>query len=262
MSENWDFYQCNVNHKPASVALYLDLKDGAPDARRPTLVVVCLNLRYPHPVNGMSTDAEFKVLSEMEDRLDEAFKQAYGAVQAGRITTDGRRDFYYYAAAAPGLDALVVSAWSPFPGYAWRTLSQDDPHWHEYLHVLYPDGAALRWMKDRSVIEALRNAGDVADLVRPITHYSYFPNATSRATFATAIEKAGFTVRRLSEPGSAAAARPYGLIYELAQLPELGAMAETTTLLTRLAEQGGGEYDGWESPVTGRKARPWWRFWQ
>jgi hypothetical protein len=259
MSEHWDFYQCTMDGKPASVALCMDLKDSAPDARRPVLLVVTVELRQPHPDTGLSTDAEFDVLGKIEEGLSKALGQQYGAILAGRVTTAGRRDFSFYCAAAPGFDAVAEAALTPFSGHAWRARVEHDPQWRHYLGVLYPDSASQRWIKDKGVIDALRQAGDQAAMLRPVAHYSYFPNATRRAAFGDAIEKAGFTIRALNDSG--ASALPYGLVYELAQRPELSAMAETTVLLTRLAEKNGGQYDGWESPVMRGQARPWWRFW-
>jgi hypothetical protein len=260
MDDNWDFYQRTVDGQAASVALDLALKDSAPDARRPVLLVVSVPLRHPHPDTGMSTDAEFDVLIAIEEALCASLRAHYGAIQAGRITTAGRRDFYFYCAAAPGLEQVAGAALAAFPAYAWRSRSHADPAWRGYFDTLYPDSASQRWIKDKSLIDALRHAGDQPLTLRPVAHFSYFPNATRRAAFTDTIEKAGFTVRSLSDLGSATP-NPFGVVYELAQRPELGAMADTTALLTRLAHKHGGEYDGWESPVMRSAARPWWRFW-
>ena len=93
MTSKWDFYQCTVNGKPASIYLDLALQGAAPDLTRSLLLIVWLDLRFPDPDHRMSTDAEFDALAAIEDRLADSFKGAYGCTYAGRITTDGRRPY-------------------------------------------------------------------------------------------------------------------------------------------------------------------------
>jgi hypothetical protein len=262
MTGQWDFYQCKVNSKPASIYLDMGLRQGAPDPQRPAILVVWLYLRHPHPDNGLSTDAEFDVLVEIEDRLSAALKRAYDAVYAGRITTEGRREFYFYSAACADIEATVRSALAPWSAYTIDAWGQPDAQWKQYLNVLYPKAASQRWMSDKAVITVLGERGDVADIARPLTHFSHFRTAAGRDAFSTAVAGAGF---RLCEPTATAprdAALPFGLVYELTQMPKLAQVFETTELLVRLSEKHGGEYDGWECPVTGPASKPWWRFWR
>ena len=257
MVGQWDFYQCRLNGKPASVYLDLGLHGAAPDRNRPALLVVRLHLRWPDPANGMSTDAEYDALLTIEDELIEALKLGLGAVYAGRVTTDGRREFFFYAAAASGLQGAAA-----VPGYRTEAWVQADPQWKHYFDVLYPRGAMLRSIADKAVVETLAARGDRPQVARPITHYAYFANATQRAAFTGSIEHAGFSVHRLTDTGRSADARPFGVVYTLTQGASLAAVSETTGLLMQLAEKHGGEYDGWECPVMGTAKEPWWKFWR
>lgn len=262
MTGQWDFYQCKVNNKPASIYLDMGLKQAAPDPKRPAILVVWLYLRHPHPDNGLSTDAEFDVLVEIEDRLCAALKRAYDAVYAGRITTEGRREFYFYSTACADIEATVRAALAPWGGYTIDAWGQPDQQWKQYLNVLYPKAASMRWMSDKAVIDVLGERGDVAEIARPLTHFSYFPTAAGRDAFSGAIAGAGFRICKQTETGPPGDARPFGVVYELTQTPKLAQVFETTELLMRLSEKHGGEYDGWECPVTGPEKRPWWRFWR
>lgn len=262
MPGQWDFYQCRLNGKPASVYLDMGLKKAAPQARRHALLVVRLHLRFPDPANGMATDTEYDTLVAIEDILTQALKDDFGAMYAGRITVDGRREFFFYSAGGGDIAGVAKAALAPYPHYRIEAWSQADPLWKQYLEVLYPKGAALRWIKDKAVLEALGARGDQPELARPVTHYSSFPSAGQRAAFSGSIENAGFVVSRLTDTGRAADARPYGVVYELVQSASLQVMSETRGLLTRLAEKHGGDYDGWECQLAaGDNARPWWRFW-
>jgi hypothetical protein len=262
MTSKWDFYQCTVNAKPASIYLDLGLHGAAPDPKRPLLLIVWLDLRDPDPEHRMATDAEFDTLAAIEDRLADNFKSGYGCVYAGRITTDGRREFYFYTASVNQLEALALAALAPFPGYTVKAWSQPDPAWEQYLGVLYPRGSALRWMKDKGVVEALAKAGDTAAIGRAVSHFSYFASAAKRTAFTQSIENAGFRIGKLLDNRKAGDSQPFGVEYRLTQTPTLAVMSETTALLTRLSEKNAGQYEGWQCAPVGPHARPWWRVWR
>ena len=260
MTSKWDFYQCTVSGQAASVYLDMALQARAPDPKRPLLLIVWLDLRFPDPGHGMSTDAEFDALAAIEDRLVDGFTATYNSIYAGRITTDGRREFYFYSAAANQLEALALAALAPFPGYTVKVWSQPDAAWKQYLAVLTPRGQALRWMKDKGVVEALTKAGDTAAIARPVTHFSYFASDANRTAFTQSIEHAGFTIAKLLDERGAGKSHPFGVRYQLTQTPTLALMSETSALLSKLSEKNGGQYDGWECAATGPNVRPWWRF--
>lgn len=257
----WDFFQCSVNGKPASIYLDLHLRESAPDATRPLLLIVWLDLRFPDPDHRMATDAEFDALGGIEDRLVENFESAYRCVYAGRITTDGRREFYFYSATGNQIESLALSALAPYPGYTVKAWSQPDAQWQQYLAVLYPSGSSLRWMKDKGVVEALAKAGDTPGIARAVSHSSYFASDAKRTAFIQSIENAGFRIGKLLDNRKAGDSHPFGVEYQLVQTPTLAVMSETTALLSKLSEKNAGQYEGWECSAQGPNARPWWRFW-
>ena len=262
MTSKWDFYQCTVNGKPASIYLDLHLQGAAPDLTRPLLLIVWLDLRFPDPEHRMAGDAEFDALGAIEDRLADSFKAAYGCTYAGRITTDGRREFYFYSASGHQMEALALAALAPFPGYTVKAWSQADAAWQQYLGVLYPRGASLRWMKDKGVVEALARAGDTPAIARAVSHFSYFASDARRTAFTQSIENAGFRIGKLLENRKAGDSHPFGVVYQLVQTPTLAVMSETTALLSKLSEKNAGQYDGWECAAAGPHAKRWWHFWK
>ena len=50
-----------------------------------------------------------------------------------RITTDGRREFYYYGPSSDGIPGAVTRVMSSFPGYSWDADSKHEPEWDQYL---------------------------------------------------------------------------------------------------------------------------------
>jgi len=88
MSEDWNFYLCNVNNVLASIALDLGLRKFVPDKGRPILLWVWVYLKRPRE-DGLSASSEFESLTEVENKLTKTMIERFGAVLCGRITTDG-----------------------------------------------------------------------------------------------------------------------------------------------------------------------------
>jgi Family of unknown function (DUF695)/Regulator of ribonuclease activity B len=193
LKENWDFYQCHVNDKAASIYVNLGLKEIAPDAERPDLLIVWLHLLHPNSENGLSTQDEFEALVEIEDVLVPNVEREYLAIYAGRITNDGRREFYFYSAKAEDFEVKVVQILSKFSEYkfeAWTDLNAD---WEHYLNLLFPSANALRWIGDRKVVEQLESHGDQPAIERPIEHWAYFPSTDTRQHFEESLHRLGFS---------------------------------------------------------------------
>src|SRR5437773_9625562 len=115
MAAQWKSYFCNVNDKLASIALDLGLRPDVPIRSKPWLLWVWVYMKSPKP-NGLSDQGEFGVLSSIEDELANQLGFA-SAVEAGRITTDGRREMYFYGKHSDGFEVAVKSVMKNFKGY-------------------------------------------------------------------------------------------------------------------------------------------------
>ena len=71
-------------------------------AEKPWLLWVWVRLHAPRP-DGLSDGAEAPTLWEIEDALVPALAAAHGAVLAGCITTQNRREFYFYGEQVEGI---------------------------------------------------------------------------------------------------------------------------------------------------------------
>jgi Family of unknown function (DUF695). len=109
MNEHWAAYLCNVNDKLASIFLDIDLRNIAPDVGRPWLLWVWVYCKHPR-LDGLSSGEEFSTLCAIEDKLNSALNQGCQATLAGRITTEGRREFYYYGPKPDGFELAVGEA--------------------------------------------------------------------------------------------------------------------------------------------------------
>src|SRR5580698_8718404 len=159
MPEGWNFYLCTVNDVLASIALDLGLRGQIPNLSKPELLWVWVYFKSPRP-DGLSSDVEFDTLIAIEKQITKGLEQEFRAILSGRITTAGRREFYYYGAHSVGFKSAVADALGRFPDYEFDCGVQMDPGWNQYLNVLYPSDEQRQRIENRSVLEVLEREGD------------------------------------------------------------------------------------------------------
>src|SRR5436853_4829618 len=94
VSDNWDYYISTINDKLASGFVDLGISSEAPQEDRRVRLAVLVNQKQSYD-NGLPTKEEADALWELEDALVPAVSE-WGALFVGRISTDGRRDFFFY----------------------------------------------------------------------------------------------------------------------------------------------------------------------
>ena len=243
--EKWNSYICNVNDKLASVFLDLALATAAPLKEKPWLLWVWIYMKEPRQ-DGLSSQAEFEALCKMEDVL-EIELTPLRVMLAGRITTQGRREFYFYGPGKDGFEPAVRAALSHFKAYKFDTGSQLDQGWRQYFDVLFPSEHDYERMKNRTVLDVLHKHGDKHEAVREVHHWLYFPTAHQRKNFLDSVLAFGYKVEETSE--NSFAGNEYGVELSKEQDVNQPSIDDTTIELSRLAKQFGGEYDGWETQV-------------
>src|SRR6202035_4235601 len=96
MAENRESYSSEINDKPASIAVNLELAGSAPIQSKPLLLWVWVQLKSP-TTKGLADQSELATINDMENELNSRLLSACDAVYAGRITTEGRQEFYFYS---------------------------------------------------------------------------------------------------------------------------------------------------------------------
>jgi uncharacterized protein (TIGR01619 family) len=246
MTDDWASYFCRVNDKPASVFLNLGLVDEALISSKPRLLWVWVYFQSPRP-DGLSESDEAPTLFLIEDALNLQIGRACKSILSGRITTQGRREFYYYAETNLGFSLAVESALAGFHGYRFDFGDKEDPSWKQYFEVLYPVRDDLERIKNRQLLDVLQKQGDKLSAVREVQHWLYFPSERSRASFREEVLSAGF---RIGYESKVDGENPFGITVVRGQPVEQELIDGTVIELLRLAEQFHGEYDGWETQVT------------
>jgi hypothetical protein len=151
VSDQWDFYFANVNEKLASLFVDLGIRETAPDTDNPWLLWAWVYFNHPRE-DGLSNSQEADALSQIEDSLMEAVSGVVNGFLTGRITTDGRREFYFYAPAYAGFTEAVARSMERFPEYKWDADTKHDPEWNQYLGLLYPTPRDWQRIRNRHVI--------------------------------------------------------------------------------------------------------------
>jgi uncharacterized protein (TIGR01619 family) len=244
--DNWGSYFATVNDKLASIALNLGLRAYAPMPERPQLLWVWVYLRAPKP-NGLSDSSEFPALSAIEDELEERIRVACEAVEAGRITSDGHREFYFYGATDKGFRSAVAEAMGRFKQYKFDLDSQKDPEWNQYLNVLYPSDEDLQKMKNQDLLGVLMKHGDSLTSVRDVHHWIYFRSREDRAWFASKVRGLGYKIEHESERHDDPHPFEFQITRDQSVTPDQ--IDDAVIELFRLARQVNAEYDGWEAQV-------------
>ena len=124
--------------------------------------------------DGLSSSEEAQTLWAFEDQLAAALDRSCSAVLAGRITTLGRREFYFYGAHANGFREGLKSVMDKFPLYVADSDSQSEPNWNQYRNVLYPSAEQWEMIGNQDVLASLAKQGDDHSIARPVYHSPSF----------------------------------------------------------------------------------------
>ena len=246
MSEEWDFYMCNVDNKPASIYLNLQAASDAAVAQNPFLAYVRIFMRSPRE-DGLSSQQEFDQLIVIEDAVIERLAATKLATYVGRITADGCRDLYFYAPKEQGIDPNVRAAMKAFTDYDFEVGTRAEADWDTYLNFLYPTPEDYQGMQNRRVCQALEEAGDAFATERPIEHWVYFPDKETQQRFISRAVELGYTLDGAYEPTDEDTR--YCVRLSCNGIPSFANINGLTVPLFRLAQECGGDYDGWETQV-------------
>ncbi len=248
MSETWEFYFTRIEDKPASLLVDLGIHPHVPLADKSQLVWIDLHLQE-FQADGFSTQSESERLASLEDQLTAAMLHQADALFVGRITTDGRREYYFYTADSASAQAVAAEALSAWADYHWETHCQADPDWRQYLEFLYPNLQDWQRIKNRRVIEQLKRHGDRLDRPRAVSHWAYFVDADSRQQFVNSIEQYGFSVHNQGQVQETDSPYSHFASFERIDAVDWDSMNRITLELTALATAVAGVYDGWETSV-------------
>lgn len=193
MDHDWDFFMLLVDDQPASIFVDLALVQVAPVTDQPMMAYVGATMRASRP-DGLSSNEEYDALVAVETALEAQLTGEIGATYAGRCTTAGNRDSYFYVADPGAFTHAAESAMAGFPEYLYATGHRDDPDWTAYRDFLYPGARDLQRIHNRRVMEVLQANGDDISLPRLIDHRAYLPTRAAVAALRAQLLAQGFSL--------------------------------------------------------------------
>lgn len=243
----WDFYLSNIDDVMGSFFVDLGLIHVAPISGKPYLVWISVTMNNPRE-DGLSSSNEFESLKQIEDRLNNLIIVNHNAVYAGRLTTDRRRDFYFYVGNTRQHEKTISDAMMAFPTYKFDYGLKEDQKWEEYLNFMYPHPSQYQSILNRRVVESLEKRGDLLTKARPVDHWIFFKTDDDKKRFLSVIRDDGFTIVDEDydiELGQA----PYRLRISRIDKVDHDSVDDYAIHLWRVAEECNGDYDGWETSV-------------
>ena len=250
--DEWDFYFCVVDDRPASIFLNLRYELDAERRRGDTLGWARIGM-LDSDEHGMGSAAEAEVLWPLEESLVQAASER-GLVQVGRLRTDATWELTFYGSGE--IEHVLRELAEPLDlgGRPVEVGSRADGDWAYYDEFLVPDAERRQWMHDRRIVDVLHEHGD--DLSpRPVNHWAYFPSAAARDAFVADTGRLGFALEAASEDASGP--MPFGANVVRDDSVEVDEIHDVVMSLIELARRHGGDYDGWETAVLAPKRRGW-----
>ncbi len=248
MSDHWDFYFTNVDDAPGSIFTDLGIRDSVPDRKRPWLLWCVVDLRDPNE-DGFPGDAEATVLRQLERAISRSIERASGAEMVGRISTAGRRAFYFHGPRTERFKEAVDAAMTGFSAYVYKSGFKEDADWSYYLDCLYPSPDQLQQIRNNHTIELLQEKGDALTAPRPVTHWACFANDVDRDGFVAKAVARGFKVVEERDERESNPTHPAAVTLERIDSVDWESVNEVTMDLFVMAHDVGGVYDGWETQV-------------
>lgn len=245
--EDWDFYFSNVDNILGSFYVDLGLAKIAPLTDKPNLVWISVNMNNPRE-DGLSSNEEFDILSDIEDRLQEFISSKHNSIYAGRLTTDGRRDFYFYMGDTTLYDKSISESMVAFPNYTFDFGIKEDNQWEQYLNFMYPNPRQFQSIQNRRVVDNLEENGDPLTKERQVDHWIYFNTKADRESFLSKIKSEGFEIIN-QDFDRESSDRPYSLHIARVDKVDIDSVNDYILNLWELAEECNGDYDGWETSV-------------
>ena len=244
MSDQWEYFPCTMGEDQAFISVDVGVKGSVHQAPK-NLCKVRLKYRHLHPT-GLPTNEDFEPAKVVEDRL-EAFATAAKDWYVGRVTVAGHRFFYFYTLQNQAAWIRTVEKIAAQCGFALSVDYQPDAEHAMYFRELYPTADDWQVIKDMRVIDAAKAEGDSGTAKRQIDHWTYFDNETSARPFIEWAESNGF-MHDVEYSGAGDDGKYCVRLHHRGTL-ELRDLTHHTIQLRRKAEELGGDYDGWETPV-------------
>ena len=226
------------------VAIDLAARAHAPLASHPLRLQLRVAMLAPR-ADGLRDGSEADALFQLEDRLVPALEQTADALFVYRILAQGFTHWVFYVPAEKRAAAeQPLATVGPIAPYRLDWFVEEDASWEQYGQ-LFPDRYAMQIIMNRRLLQRREEAGDRAELPRPIDHAATFRTRAAAETASIALAARGFEVR-------APVGRDDGSwLLELVRVDVCAPPRpdEVSFEILQIIEPLDGDYDGWGAIV-------------
>ena len=245
-ADHWEIYVTYVDDSPAVILVDMAVAQIAPVQQLPKLVWLWVSIVSPDEEGFPSEEEDFR-LNEIEDVVTESLDPEHSRY-VGRITSDGRREFYFYTDDVDQFREAATNAMSSFSEYRFEIDETDDAEWSHYQDILYPSPEDFQQIHNQHVITRLLQAGDTLTQPRPVDHYANFSTDEGRDAFIVATQSLGYEAA--SRPDRTEESEfPFAVGLIRVHPVDAETIDQITFELFELSQEHGGEYEGWGSKV-------------
>lgn len=246
--QDWTFYFSNVNDKLSSVATDLNLISIAPVNEQDK--VICISIKMPNPRgDGLSSNKDADDLWKIEDEIIKVFEnKKLNYTFAGRITSNGFRDFYFFGENTILMKKQVSSTIAEFPKYEFNFEHKLDKEWSVYFDFLYPSPRQMRVIRNRQVLEQVEKLGDSLTKPRIVFHWIYFKTQKELNQFENFTANLGFETKNKVKTEEF---DEYKFVILISRVDKVGYddIDDYVLKLWEKALELNGDYDGWETSL-------------
>ena len=247
-TEDWDSYFSNVDNVIGSIMVDLELNKVGPILSKPNVVWVSVTMQNPRE-DGFSSNEEANLLFDIEDNLADNLAKKHQAIYAGRLTSNGKRTFYFYLGDTTLYDQTISETMVQYPSYEYDYGTKEDKLWDGYFDFLYPLPDQFQMIMNARVIRNLENSGDNLEAERMVDHWICFTNETDAKNYIAAIEKLNFKVLSENTRDDITSEFKYEINIGRVDKVDYDSVNEYVLNLWDLAQENNGLYDGWGCPI-------------
>lgn len=241
--ENFESFTRVKENISQFIVVDLGLNEIAPVNSKPNLLKISFKMNFVNEYGLSSSEEELNEFGEIEDKIYE--KLSKNELFAGRITSNGFRDFYFYTK-DKSIEPIINKILKEYNQFTNKITFEIDDKWSLYYDKLYPSDEEFQKIGNRSVIDNLEEGGDKLTIEREVFHWIYFKTESDLENYIVETEKLGYKVVSKNKIKDEF---PYQLQIKRIDKVDEESVNEYVIKLWKLAPIFNGNYDGWETSI-------------
>lgn len=245
LPQDWVFYLCRVEDKPASIRINLALGQIAPIQNYDKRIWFSVKLKDPDE-NGFTSREEFSKICEIEDTIIDVLTPK-GCIMVGALKTDGTFDLYLYAKNTDGYDEIIKNVMiKNHQEYQYAFDFKEDKEWNDYFKFLYPNEYEYRSIQNHKILIQLDKHQDNPEMEREIDHWLYFDSEGNREKCIAEVQQIGYKILS-KDKQTKDAEKPYQL--NISRMNNTIDVDSYVWELIQIGKKYNADYDGWGCPI-------------